>query len=394
MRISHILIFVILIGGFISCQDSSKGSTATYDIGLVELKKIILPIDENTYYFSRSIHQNEEDGKEFLYFENTEKRQYEIIIYDIKTQKIARRIQLQKQGANGVPAVMGSKPLGNSGTIALFQNNLSRITLLNDSGKVVRKYPIKCSKAYFIPFLPSSDFYTPTFMKDSVLYVSSLVNKPNLRKEDWRTISLFFQLNLNSGEVDFLPLYYPSVFNQNVQNLAMGAEFSYDYNYNENRLVCSFIGFDSLVVSDDLHSTKLYDGKSLYLKKRKPKLVEASEGLQAIFKVKEEGYYYHIMYDKYRDVYYRFVDHPCEQAAEDMYSHTPRSREFSVIIFNKDLRIIGETKFSGNKYDNRMSFVGRDGLYISENNLANPEFDENKLVFACFKLEDIKGKEK
>lgn len=74
-----------------------------------------------------------------------------------------------------------------------------------------------------------------------------------------------------------------------------------------------------------------------------------------------------------------------------MYSHTPRSREFSVIIFNKDLRIIGETKFSENKYDNRISFVGRDGLYISENNLANPEFDEDKLVFACFKLEDMKN---
>lgn len=35
-----------------------------------------------------------------------------------------------------------------------------------------------------------------------------------------------------------------------------------------------------------------------------------------------------------------------------------------------------------------MSFVGKDGLYISENNLANPEFDENKLVFACFKIVD------
>ena len=32
-------------------------------------------------------------------------------------------------------------------------------------------------------------------------------------------------------------------------------------------------------------------------------------------------------------------------------------------------------------------------LYISENNLANPDFDEDKLVFTCFKLEDLKGKE-
>jgi hypothetical protein len=58
-------------------------------------------------------------------------------------------------------------------------------------------------------------------------------------------------------------------------------------------------------------------------------------------------------------------------------------------VFDKDLNIIGQAKFPGNKYLYKMSFVGRDGLYISENNEANPEFDENKLVFACFKLEDI-----
>ena len=48
----------------------------------------------------------------------------------------------------------------------------------------------------------------------------------------------------------------------------------------------------------------------------------------------------------------------------------------------------------GIKYFYKMSFVGRDGLYISENNLANPKFDEVKLVFACFALEDIKENEK
>ena len=62
---------------FFSCSSPSKESTATYDIGLTESKKITLPIDENTYYFSRSIHQFEENDKEFLHFENTEKNQYQ-----------------------------------------------------------------------------------------------------------------------------------------------------------------------------------------------------------------------------------------------------------------------------------------------------------------------------
>ena len=118
--------------------------------------------------------------------------------------------------------------------------------------------------------------------------------------------------------------------------------------------------------------------------------MEVGEGLNGIIKMNEQGHYFHVMYDKYRDVYYRFVEHPCELAQNEGYMDSPKSREFSVIIFDKNFRIIGETKFPGNKYFIRMSFVGRDGLYISENNLANPDFDEDKLVFACFKLEDVK----
>ena len=53
------------MGGLVSCQDSPKESTATYDVGLVESKKIVLPVDENTYYLSKSMFQFEEDEKEY-----------------------------------------------------------------------------------------------------------------------------------------------------------------------------------------------------------------------------------------------------------------------------------------------------------------------------------------
>ncbi len=66
----------------------------------------------------------------------------------------------------------------------------------------------------------------------------------------------------------------------------------------------------------------------------------------------------------------------------------PKGKEFSVIVLNADFEIIGETKFPGKKYFYKMSFVGREGLYISENNLENPQFDENKLVFTCFKIKN------
>ena len=88
MRNLYIFICVLLMEGLISCQNSLKESTATYDVCLTESKKIVLPVDENTYYLSKSIFQFEEDNKEYLFFGNFEKRQHEILIYDIENQNL------------------------------------------------------------------------------------------------------------------------------------------------------------------------------------------------------------------------------------------------------------------------------------------------------------------
>ena len=154
-------------------------------------------------------------------------------------------------------------------------------------------------------------------------------------------------------------------------------------------MVCSLTGYDSIMVSDDLKQVRWHNGKSRYLKSIRPRVYEAN-GFDWLRESKGGPKYHNIMYDKYRDVYYRIAEFPYEFKANESPFDDPKGREFSVIVFDKDFNIIGETKFPGNKYFYKMSFVGRDGLYISENNLANPEFDENKLVFACFKLEDIK----
>ena len=392
----HTFLLIYLVGfTFISaCQDSSNDLTATYDIGLIESKKITLPIDENTYYYSKAIFQFEEEGREFLSFENTQKHQYNIHIYDISSQELIKTILMKKEGPDGVPAVRGSRYVECLGNFLLFQHNAKYITLYSEKGEVVRNYRMVSSKSPFIGFTIDSYYYNPSFLNDSVLYFAVKAGRPYIKKEDWKTIPMLLSLDLTTGKIDFPPINYPSVFYQDVKNLSAGSEYSYDYNQKENRLVCSFISYDSLMVSDDLCTVKWFNGKSRYLDKNlNIRLAEASDGLKEFAALKQSGHYFHLMYDKYRDIYYRFVEHPCKPARNESPLDDPKAREFSVIIFDKDFRIIGETKFPGNKYQNKMSFVGRDGLYISENNLANPDFDENKLVFACFKLEDIKGKE-
>ena len=402
MRILQIIFFILLIGGFISCQNSSNESAATYDVRLAELKKIVLPVDENTYYLSKSMFQFEENDKEYLLFGNLEKRQHELLIYDIEGQKLHKRIPLKKEGPNGVPGIWGCIPFFGSKNFLVSQHDAGRTSIIDDEGNIVRTYnmrqasnSVKNRGLWVDSRFGISFFNTPSFTKDSVVYFSNgifiqyKINQ-HLNRDNWKIIPMFNSLNLKNGHIHTLSIKYPDIFEDDVKVPAGGGyEFSYDYNYKQERLVCSLTGYDSIMVTDDLKQVYWRNGKSRYLKTMRPRVYDAN-GLNWLREATESPSYHNIMYDKYRDVYYRIAEFPYESKQDESLFGTPTAREFSIIIFDKDLNIIGETKFPGNKYFYKMSFVGRDGLYISENNEANPEFDEDKLVFACFKLEDVK----
>lgn len=391
MRILHILIFIFFIGGLISCQSSSMESTATYNIGLVESKKITLPVDENMLYLSKRIFQYEENDKEYLFFGNFDKGTYEIILFDINQENVYKRIPLSKEGPNGVPAIAGCKPFSGSNKFIAFQHNLSRISIIDGEGDVLKRYFTGPGDGRFIPCRDGSSYSSkPAFIRDSIVYFSSDVPKPQMKHHEWINVSMFSSLDLRTGEINQPEINFPPIFDKNVKHLAGGHEFGYNYNYEEDFLVCSFYGYDSLMVVDNMRDIRWYDGKSRYLKSIRPKLAEVGNLIRTVTGFRENPLYTHVLYDKYRKVYYRFVELPYELQNDESPLEEPKGREFSVIVFDKDFQIIGETKFPGNKYFYKMNFVGRDGLYISENNLANPEFDEDKLVFACFKLEDMK----
>ena len=377
-----------------SCQSKQENIHPVYRTELKEVKKITLPVDENTYYLSKSIFHFEDKGKEYLSFGNQTKRQYatEIIIYDLNSQDIYKRFPLLREGPNAIPAAYGAVPLGSPDVFIYYQNNLRKITLSDGDGQVIRRYQIVSpdGKPVYIPEGLSYAHY-PSFMIDSVIYFAQRSGKPSVMRNEWKTIPMFAMMNLKDGKISRSSLCFPSIFDMDVKDITTGNEFVYDYNYKDKRLVCAFIEFDSLLVTDDMKNVRWYNGKSRYLKKMRPILKEGVDGFMGIKEAVEAASYSHIMYDKYRDIYYRFAEMPCELGANEYVYNDAKAREFSVIIFDKDFRIIGETKFPGNKYFYKMSFIGRDGLYISENNEANPEFDENKLVFACFGLQDLKN---
>ena len=70
MKKSHWLIIGISLIILVSCQSKQESMEPVYKTELVETKKITLPVDENTYYLSKSIFHFEDKGKEYLSFGN------------------------------------------------------------------------------------------------------------------------------------------------------------------------------------------------------------------------------------------------------------------------------------------------------------------------------------
>ena len=371
----------------VSCQPSKNNNGKRQnEVELVAEKQLVFPLDEQTYYLSKSMFQFEENGKEYLHFENTQKSLYDIVIFDIENRQIAKQIPLHKTGPNGLPAVFGSRPSPGAQYILVAQNNISRISSINDKGEVIRNYNFQTPESQFTSLHLGSYYNTPGFVKDSCLFLKIGIPKPDMKREDWPKTHMFASLDLRTGKVKWVPIFYPPIFKEEYENIDGGYGFSYDYNYKENRLICGFFGYDSLMVTDDLKHIRWYNAKSRYLKSMRPKLGNAMAGINSIIEFCETPKYWHIMYDKYRNVYYRFAEMPYKLAPNESPYDEPKGKEFSVIVLNKDFEIIGETRFPGKKYFYKMSFVGKEGLYISENNLENPQFDENKLVFTCFKI--------
>jgi hypothetical protein len=98
--------------------------------------------------------------------------------------------------------------------------------------------------------------------------------------------------------------------------------------------------------------------------------------------------YGNLVYDKYRNVYYR-IAYPGGEMEEDVnYLEIYRTgrKKFSIIILDENLNVVGETLFPEYTYMSNVLFIDENGLHIRTNHSKNPEFNEDVFIFDCFEL--------
>lgn len=376
---NYLLLFVFILQ---SCAEKTTHSLC--ELTFLEKKEFVL--DDNTYYRSKIIFpfKDEITGKEYLSFDNSEKGQHEIIIFDIDRQEFVKRVDVKEDGPNAIP-MFGHFP-ETLNSFYISSPSLKIIHKINDKGEIIRKYDYNVTEGNEPLTLTvfASIVYQPLIIKDSCMYLPQSIFTDVMDGDKWSETPLMAQLDMRTMKVRKMPLKYPRLFEKE-SLVTSSTDIGYSYDTDGNNFVYSFFKSDSIMVTYDHINAKIYPANSKYVKNIKYTHGIGLDILSSSKESAEKGMYWHFVYDKYRDLYYRFVLFPCVVSEKDNVMELDMVRqEFSVIIMNKDFEIIGETKFQKDKYLPKVFFVGEKGLYISENNPKNPEYDEDKLVFSCF----------
>ena len=383
--------FIIFL--FFSCSENSSSIEKYGDSKtLVGSDTISFPIDEETYYASRAMFQFEDNGKEYLFFKNrTNKGTSKIFVFDIEKECVHKTVPLYRQGPHGIPAIMGAYPINMSNY--LITTNSTNFYIVNDSGYIKYKSPQLYSrrnedKSSFCGTMVISRYHKPAIFKDSILYFpQSNIGYPH-KANTWATSNIFAGLDFRTNEMKPTRFCYPSVFNKEELTRKLSYNCSHSYAYTGRDVAVSFKQSDSIYVSSDFEHVKAYLAKSRHAPSMIPEPYNAQTDNEVRLRREALEYdYWHLIYDKYRKVFYRFVRHPYEFPADrNAQFDEDRGRIFSIVILNDQYEIIGETTLPGHTYNYTLCFVGKKGLYISLNNQDNPIFSEDELFFQRFEL--------
>lgn len=371
MKIKSILLVLVFL--ILSCAKETKQENVKI-LKLKQSKEKRIKISENIYYHSfLSQIQNNQDTV-FLYRKRTHTKENGIDVFDFKNSNYLKSIIIPKEGPSGIDNVRGFYYLNKD---SIFIVGTKEIIIYNDNkNKVIYR------SAFLNEYFPVaiSNLTKPFYLKNELYFAKHSFTPPTNNK--------FFETNI-IAKFNFITNKLSEIEETKFSNKYIDkcwshydAVHSHTLNTKNNKLVFSFAIDDSLYVKEIQKDKKSYFAKSSY-KTREVKDLNCSKVRQKERRQKYTNYFYNsIIFDKYKNVYYRLMLIPEENYNEDT-KFKRINRQFIITVLDSNFTIIGETRVL-NKEPKYIYFdwvLNEEGLWISTANPNNKKYDEDYLTY-------------
>lgn len=380
MKLFYVTIFVFLT--MLSC--TKKESIDTNSIGTLTKFKSSFKIRldsvtsfRNTFYSVLTF-----DEKDYLAFVNSNDNS--IRFYNLNTTAQEQVLHVPRLGEGGIPKIDGFSFI-NKDSIFIIGEFASDVCLYNLNGNLVKKYN-------FNPADNSSETLAgfgrrvvstgkPAVFSNNQIYIIGFAEYPlmdpyYLFEKSW----IEMRLDITNEIFEYIPIKFPPIYHGKLLNF----NFSRDFNNTTNQLVHNFSSSD-YVYTTNLNSM---EKDSFLVKSRLIKEITSRQINDNMEKyLIETPFYYMILYDSYKELYYRVVYHGISHRNQDGSFNSYPDSKFSIIVASKEMRVLGEFPLEQYRYDMNTIIVAPNGLYISTANPKNPELNEDYLVFDRFTYE-------
>jgi hypothetical protein len=374
-----IVSFLLLCVGCDEYKDEKViENSKSYDFELVQQKILYFPFDSISGFDIKSLQVFSNDlDKYFVYFNSKNSLLY---FYDFHSQRVSFNIPLSEEGIDGVGSNINGIFVNSLDSIYVFDDYV--ISRINTDGEVLERIKFDQFQSFGFGFTLESGTKQNVYKHDNELFVGiSSELDPFLKASFKITNQVLLRIDLkyrhSTTHFDFPDMYQNNIFSPNYSNIYFA------FNQESKIFVLSFPADYRLHLKSLDKRQMVVDANSKYFNQIDPM---KEDDMREDFMTYTRHYLINfsfgpIYFDRHRNVYYRFVEHPI---TESDFENRNWLKTCSIIILDKDFNIIGESKFGNNV--NKMAIVDDLGLLIP---IQCPEDNEDFLCIGVYTLESL-----
>ena len=382
---NQLLLSIIILLGACTSEPTSKNKYVLQPTD----QYLAYEIDEETRVPLYHLYTFETNGVEYLTFPYRETRT--LLIYNLLSGELVKKFSFHAEGPNGIGPMLNNYWMKDFNNIYIPGITHSVIFQTDTTGIIKGKIDFSETEDGLLT-IPS--YYTNLEHKqlhfiDGALYIPQGINR-RLGTDRWIEESpTAVVMDTLNRKLKRFPMLHPQGKISSKDYGQSMFDLSYSMTYDGENFIYSFSCEDELYkVNPSTAFVEKIPAASQYLSpitanKRRPDNFQ-----QAVKATCEMPSYRNILYDKYRKVYYRFAfpETNLEENLNYMQILHHGKKEFSIIILDEDLNIVGETKFPPFTYVPHICFIREDGLYISTSHFMREDYSDDWLRFQKFEL--------
>jgi len=378
----HLFLVVLFFQSLKSCSpDETVQRNTNYKLKVSKSVSIGIPVDVPFRSFTSQIVYK---GDSVLLFREN-RNETSIDIFDFKNNKYVKSIKLPSSGPNSTSIY--SFLYHNDDTIFCIPLYSSKISIFNNSGEFISKkeLPIKFKNSEPNMFRASNQ---------------RLVNFTNNILSICAEPAVNYLYEPDKFHTDNIMMNYHWIYDTSwvsritFPNSYIGKVYPYQdlfrtYNAKTGKFIFSFSynHYLYLVDNNDNIDSVLVESSFLHKIPKFNKYDEPNRGKDCF----QEKMYTNIIYDQYKDVYYRILALMGDEMNLNRIDITNEYlyRPFVVMLLDAEFRVLDEMKLPAGAFNYYDVFVEKQGLWISANNPESDDFDENRLKFSLITFDKI-----